>query len=176
MYRDQTWVNKYPRFEIGWDLVTYIPQQNGLAEDEPHNCGARQSYVVLLANGQNIVGRIRDVYITNRIPNTARSGASPYEVLWQGKAHKFMLLGYTENSKLYRVWDLDLARVVTARTIAVDERTPSTVQTIAVHDDLPIATVLDDDNFDEAINVQKPSAPVGPSSSADVDMHRDDVM
>ncbi|OWZ09924.1 polyprotein [Phytophthora megakarya] len=102
------------------------------------------------------------VYLTNRILNTARSNITPFEVFWKqqpsldhirvfgsrgfmhvdktlrtkwdSKAHKCMLLGYAEHSKAYRVWDFDPSRMATARTVTLDERPPSSVQTFVMYE------------------------------------------
>ncbi|KAI9920721.1 hypothetical protein PsorP6_001592 [Peronosclerospora sorghi] len=41
------------------------------------------------------------------------------------KAHRCIFLGYAVGSKAYRVWDLDEERLVTTRTVQLDERPPS---------------------------------------------------
>ncbi|GMF11896.1 unnamed protein product [Phytophthora lilii] len=84
------------------------------------------------------------VHVVNRIPNSARPGVSPLEVLTgskpvldylrvfgakgfvpidkvkrtklDAKAHRCLFLGYAETSKAYRVWDLDDKRLVTSRS------------------------------------------------------------
>lgn len=91
-------------------------------------------------------------YIVNRIPNTARPDMSPLEVLtgtrpslehlkvfgspgfikiddskrskWDSKAHRCIFLGYSDTTKGFRVWDIDGQRIVTTRTIQLDERPP----------------------------------------------------
>jgi hypothetical protein len=81
-----------------------------------------------------------------------------------------MLLGYAEHAKAYRVWDFDASRVATTRTIVVDERPPSTVQTLDQHDQLPLVLPLVDDDLDDAANVSGPTPPDGPTGGEDVDM------
>lgn len=94
----------------------------------------------------------------NRIPNSAHPDASPFEILHgekpvldylrvfgsQGfyrvddskrtkldaKAHRCMFLGYSETSKAYRVWDHEEHRIVTTRSLVLDERQPDSYRTI----------------------------------------------
>ncbi|KAI9917826.1 hypothetical protein PsorP6_012618 [Peronosclerospora sorghi] len=93
------------------------------------------------------------VYIVNHIPNTLRPRMSPFKDLHgkrpdlnhlrvfgsrgyvrvddskrsklEPKAHRCIFVGYLVGSKAYRVWDLDEERLVTTRTVELDERPPS---------------------------------------------------
>ncbi|OWZ11240.1 LOW QUALITY PROTEIN: polyprotein [Phytophthora megakarya] len=90
------------------------------------------------------------VYLLNRLPNTAHSGTTPHELVygvkpdlshlrvfgsrgfihvdkslrskWDSKAHSCISLGYAAGSKAYRVWDEEDQRLVTSRTVHLDER------------------------------------------------------
>ncbi|GMF65420.1 unnamed protein product [Phytophthora lilii] len=103
------------------------------------------------------------VHLVNRIPNSARPGVSPLEVLtgskpvldylrvfgakgfvhidevkWtklDAKAHRCLFLGYAETSKAYRVWDLDdNKRLVTSRSVVLDERAASGYREVILDD------------------------------------------
>ncbi|GMF39252.1 unnamed protein product [Phytophthora fragariaefolia] len=82
-----------------------------------------------------------------------------------------MLLGYAGNAKSYQVWEFDASRVASARTINVDERSPSTIQTLGVGNIL--AEVLrypEDRSVDENGYDPRPAARSG---TGDVDMDAD---
>jgi hypothetical protein len=179
----------------------YTPQQNGLAERMNRTIVERARAMLYYQQVDKCwwaEAVMTAVYLTNRIPNTARSDASPFEVLWkkqptfehlrvfgsrgfmhvdktlrskwQSKAHKCMLLGYAEHAKAYRVWDFDASRIATVRTIAVDEHPPSTVQTLDQHEGLPVVLPLADDDLDDVVNASGPAPPDGPTSDEDVGM------
>ncbi|OWZ13338.1 polyprotein [Phytophthora megakarya] len=89
-------------------------------------------------------------YLLNRFPNTVHRDTSPYEVVygvtsdlgnwhvfgsrgfvhvdksrrskWDSKAHGCIFLGYAPGSKAYGVWYDEDQRLVTTRTIRLDER------------------------------------------------------
>ncbi|OWY93883.1 Rve-domain-containing hypothetical protein, partial [Phytophthora megakarya] len=148
----------------------YTPQQNGLAERMNRTLVERARSMLYYHQAEALRTA---VYLTNRIPNTARSNVTPFEVFWKqqpsldhirvfgsrgfmhvdktlrtkwdSKAHKCMLLGYAEHSKAYRVWDFDASRIATTRTVTLDERPPSSVQTFVMYENFPATTLLDDD-------------------------------
>ncbi|KAE9007452.1 hypothetical protein PR001_g16969 [Phytophthora rubi] len=90
------------------------------------------------------------VYLINRSTNTERSGVTPYQVSFkvkpemehlrvfgspgyahiddvkrtklESKSFRCMFLGYAENAKGYRVYDLDAAKVKVSRSVKLDER------------------------------------------------------
>ncbi|KAE9107495.1 hypothetical protein PF010_g12242 [Phytophthora fragariae] len=182
----------------------YTPQQNGLAERMNRTIVERARSMLYYQQVDKCwwaEAVMTAVYITNRIPNTARGDLTPYEVFWgkkpwldhlrvfgsrgfmhidksirtkwDSKAHKIMLLGYADNAKAYRVWDFDASRVATARTINVDERPPSTIQTLGVSNRLPEVLQFPDDlSVDENGHDPRPAAPNGTGNvDVDADIH-----
>ncbi|OWY99248.1 polyprotein, partial [Phytophthora megakarya] len=92
----------------------------------------------------------------NRFPKTTRQGTTPFELVWKekpslanmrvfgargfvyvdgskrrkchAKSHQCIFLGYSETSKAFRVRDIEDERFVVSRTIALDERPPTSTQ------------------------------------------------
>ncbi|GMF66180.1 unnamed protein product [Phytophthora lilii] len=133
----------------------------------------------------------------NHIPNTARPKTSPLEVLngvkpsleylrvfgsrgyvfvekvkrskLNAKAHRFIFLGYAEGSKAYRVWDCEEERLVTTRTVILDEHAPS------------LYTNIDGNNLNYSPNRQvvfelDENMPESPSGSRRVESNTNDVV
>ncbi|KAI9906740.1 hypothetical protein PsorP6_016208 [Peronosclerospora sorghi] len=64
------------------------------------------------------------------------------------KAHRCIFLRYAENSKAYRVYDIDDQRVVVSRTIALDESPPSKYVPVPISQSLQYTWSTLDDDFD----------------------------
>lgn len=136
-------------------------------------------------------------YIVNRVPNTARPQSTPLEVFtgvkpdlshlrvfgakgfvhvdksrrskWDAKAHRCIFLGYAPGSKAYRVWDCEDERLVTTRTVALDERPVDSYHTV-IHTTQQAPMVIDDDA--NALQRQS-SPPANTDGETDVDMEED---
>ncbi|POM64196.1 Retrotransposon Tca5 Polyprotein [Phytophthora palmivora] len=92
------------------------------------------------------------VYLINRLSNSTRGDTTPYEMVhnikpdlnhlrvfgsrgyvhvdksrrpkWDSKAHRCIFLVYAPSSKAYRVWDEEDERLVTTRTVRLNEHAP----------------------------------------------------
>ncbi|KAE8969014.1 hypothetical protein PR001_g27622 [Phytophthora rubi] len=178
----------------------YTPQQNGLAER------MNRTLVEMARSMLYHRGMAREwwgealhtaVYVTNRVPNTARPQSTPHEVFmghkpdlshlrvfgsrgfvhvdksrrikWDARAHACIFLGYAAGSKAYSVWDVEDERVVTTRTVVLDERPVDNNRNV-VHVTRQAPLELDDD-----VNLvqQQPIVPVtdngGDTEMAEVD-------
>ncbi|GMF25303.1 unnamed protein product [Phytophthora fragariaefolia] len=165
----------------------YTPQQNGLV------MRMNRTLVEMARSMLYHRGMAREwwgdalrtaVYVTNRVPNTARPQSTPLEVFtghkpdlsnlrvfgsrgfvhvdksrrskWDARAHACIFLGYAAGSKAYRVWDVEDERVVTTRTVVLAERPVENYRTV-VHVTRQAPLELDDD-----VNLvpQQPVVPV----------------
>ncbi|KAI9905581.1 hypothetical protein PsorP6_013858 [Peronosclerospora sorghi] len=112
------------------------------------------------------------VYKFNRLSNSARDYTNPYELVWNAKPlmshmhlvdsctlthpsaanliqiNRCIFLEYAENSKAYRVYDIDDQRVVVSRTIALDERSPAKYVPVPISQSLQYTWSTLDDDFD----------------------------
>ncbi|GMF31614.1 unnamed protein product [Phytophthora fragariaefolia] len=73
------------------------------------------------------------------------------------KAHPCLFLGYAEASKAYRVWGYDDKRLVTARTVQLDERAPSPYQDVCYHQVQMMPSCVADDDEDAHERVRQPA-------------------
>jgi hypothetical protein len=136
------------------------------------------------------------VYTINRVLNTARPHVSPFEVFfgkrphlshlrvfgsrgfvhvkkskrskWDPKAHRCILLGYSDTSKAYRVWDLETERVLTSRTVVLDENPHASYSNRPPRADntLQVAQWIDSDDDVASCDPQSPSR----STNEDIEM------
>uniref|UniRef100_A0AAV1UBQ4 Polyprotein n=1 Tax=Peronospora matthiolae TaxID=2874970 RepID=A0AAV1UBQ4_9STRA len=117
------------------------------------------------------------VYLINRSTNSANSDVTPFEVGFkmkpsiehlrvfgsQGYAHiddakrtklepksyRCMFLGYSENTKGYRVFNLERSKVVISRSVKLDEREVEGIYDTVVPDKVPVVKYIRD--TDEAV-------------------------
>ncbi|KAE9091335.1 hypothetical protein PF005_g18013 [Phytophthora fragariae] len=136
------------------------------------------------------------VYTINRVPNTARPHVSPFEVFfgkrpdlshlrvfgsrgfvhvekskrskWDPKAHHCIFLGYSDTSKAYRVWDLETERVLTSRTVLLDENPPASYSNLPPRADntFQVAQWVDSNDDVARSGTQSPSL----STNEDIEM------
>ncbi|RMX62726.1 hypothetical protein DD238_007958 [Peronospora effusa] len=143
--------------------VPYIFQQNGLAERMNRTLVEMARSMIYHMEvdrywwGEAIMAA---AYTINRIPNTARPNASPFESLygskpdlshflvfdstgylrvadckrtkWDIKANMCIFLGYSENSKAYRVCDIARGQLVTTRSFTRNESPLSRYKNVVV--------------------------------------------
>ncbi|GMF20290.1 unnamed protein product [Phytophthora lilii] len=101
----------------------YSPQQNGLAERMNRTLTEMaRSMLYHMQVDKQWWGEafMTAAHIVNRIPNTARPKTNPLEVLNGVKPSLEYLRVF-----VYRVWDCEEERLVTTRTVKLDEHAPS---------------------------------------------------
>ncbi|POM68874.1 Rve domain containing hypothetical protein [Phytophthora palmivora] len=117
------------------------------------------------------------VHIVNRIPNSARPQVTIVVVagIWiihvdkakrvklDAKAHRCLFLGFTEGSNAYRVWDYDEMRLVTTRTVKLDECEPSQYCDAVPQVQAMSIFPIDDDN-----DMPLPVSKTNPDNAGDV--------
>ncbi|DAZ99706.1 TPA: hypothetical protein N0F65_000884 [Lagenidium giganteum] len=133
----------------------YTPQQNGLANRMNRTLmDMARSMLYYQQVEKTWWGEAVQtaVYLTNRLPNTARRESTPYQLFydvrprldhvrvfgargfvyvdkskrakWDAKAHKCVFLGYASDTKGYCVWDVEDERLVVSRTVKLNENPP----------------------------------------------------
>ncbi|GMF31514.1 unnamed protein product [Phytophthora fragariaefolia] len=134
----------------------YTPQQNGLAE-RMNRTPVEMARSILYHRGmaREWWGKVlrTAVYVTNRVPNTARPQSTPHEVF---TGHKPDLSNLRVFGSREFVHDVEDERVVTTRTVVLDERPVKTYRTV-MHVTRQAPLELDDD-----VNLvqQQPVVPV----------------
>ncbi|OWZ15332.1 polyprotein [Phytophthora megakarya] len=129
---------------------------------------------------------ITAAYTINRLPNSARQGTTPFELVWKekpslanmrvfgargfvyvdgtkrrkwdAKSHQCIFLGYSETSKAFRVWDIEDERLVVSRTVALDERPPNQYTAVQPQNHpVSLSWTIFDDSDEKKISRPEPS-------------------
>ncbi|OWY92427.1 LOW QUALITY PROTEIN: hypothetical protein PHMEG_00038582, partial [Phytophthora megakarya] len=145
--------------------VPYSPQQNGVAE-RMNRTIMEKARSMLLYKGVPTVWWAEAVstavYLINRTSTSTRPSTTPYEPSFkfgsvgyahvdkskrtklEAKSFKCMFLGYAEDSKGYRVYDLESNKVKVSRSVKLDERQVNGIYDTTTAEDSTITYVTKD--------------------------------
>ncbi|GMF12666.1 unnamed protein product [Phytophthora lilii] len=144
--------------------VPYSPQQNGVAERMNRTIMEKaRTFMEKPRLDQRVFGSIGYAHVDK----AKRTKLEP-------KSFKCMFLGYAQNSKGYRVYDLESNKVKVTRSIQLDER-----EIDGIYDSAPTesTTVIDSaEDVDEVVQLEQEQQPVAqaPVRSMEVN-HEDDT-